>query len=118
MDFLKACVLFAVILGLVSLAGTIINNGIVLIDRIEKNRSEGRNDYDAVVSAAVSRFRPIMMSMTTTVLGLLPLILSRYPLFYGLVCVMAWGLTIGTDFTLFFRVQMPGARLTAAAEPA
>ncbi len=127
MDFLKACVLFTVILGLVSLAGTIVNNGIALIDRIETNRSEGSNDYDAVVSAAVSMFRPIMMSMTTTVLGLLPLIFSRDPLFYGLVCVMAWGLAIGTDFTLvvvptlyplFFRVQMPGARLTAAAESA
>ena len=69
MDFLKACVLFTVILGLVSLVGTIINNGIVLIDRIETNRAEGSNDYDAVVSAAGSRFRPIMMSMTTTVLG-------------------------------------------------
>ena len=68
-----------------------------------------------------------MMSMTTTVLGLLPLILSRDPLFYGLACVMAWGLAIGTVFTLvvvptlytlFFRVQMPGARLTADSQPA
>jgi multidrug efflux pump subunit AcrB len=108
---------FMVILGLLSLAGTIINNGIVLIDKIEVNRSEGTADYEAVVSAGISRLRPIMMSVTTTVLGLLPLILSHDPLFYGLASVMAWGLAIGTVFTLvvvptlytlFFRVQIPG----------
>jgi multidrug efflux pump subunit AcrB len=108
---------FMVILGLLSLAGVIINNGIVLIDKIEVNRSEGKNDYDAVVSGAISRLRPIFMSVTTTVLGLLPLILSRDPLFYGLASVMAWGLAVGTVFTLilvptlytlFMRVQIPG----------
>ena len=107
---------FMVILGLLSLMGTIINNGIVLIDKIEVNRSGGQADYDAVVGAAISRFRPILMSMTTTVLGLLPLIISRDPLFYGLASVMAWGLAIGTVFTLgvvpmlytlFFRVPIP-----------
>ncbi len=114
---------FMVILGLLSLMGTIINNGIVLIDKIESNRAEGMGDYEAVVSAAVSRFRPILMSMTTTVLGLLPLIVSRDPLFYGLASVMAWGLAIGTFFTLglvpvlytlFFRVRIPDPTETAA----
>lgn len=112
---------FMVILGLLSLAGTIINNGIVLIDKIETNRSDGSSDYDAVVSAQISRLRPILMSVTTTVLGLLPLIISRDPLFYGLACVMAWGLAIGTVFTLvvvptlytlFFSVPIPRARST------
>ena len=112
---------FMVILGLLSLAGSIVNNGIILIDKIETNRSEGDADYDAVVSAAISRLRPILMSVSTTVLGLLPLILSRDPLFYGLACVMAWGLAIGTVFTLvvvptlytlFFRVQIPRPRST------
>ena len=107
---------FMVILGLLSLAGTIINNGIVLIDRIETNREGNSDDYEAVVTAGISRLRPILMSMTTTVLGLLPLILSQDPLFYGLACVMAWGLAIGTVFTLlvvptlytlFFRVAIP-----------
>lgn len=107
---------FMVILGLLSLAGTLINNGIVLIDKMEINRQEGLGDYDAVVSASISRFRPILMSVTTTVLGLLPLILSRDPLFYGMASVMAWGLAIGTVFTLgvvpilytlFFRVEIP-----------
>jgi multidrug efflux pump subunit AcrB len=75
----------------------------------------------------VSRLRPILMSMTTTVLGLLPLIVSLDPLFYGLASIMAWGLAIGTVFTLvvvptlytlFFRVQIPGkSTIAAAAEP-
>jgi multidrug efflux pump subunit AcrB len=111
-----------VILGLLSLMGTIINNGIVLIDKIESNRQEGMADYEAMVGAAISRFRPILMSVTTTVLGLLPLIISRDPLFYGLACVMAWGLAIGTVFTLgvvpvlyslFFKVAVPARVRTA-----
>ena len=116
---------FMVILGLLSLAGTIINNGIVLIDKIETNRGEGSSDYEAVVSAGVSRLRPLLMSMSTTVLGLLPLIVSHDPLFYGLASVMAWGLAIGTVFTLvvvptlytlFFRVRVPSARMTEGAQ--
>lgn len=112
---------FMVILGLLSLAGTIINNGIVLIDRIETLRNSGSSPYDAVVGSAISRFRPILMSVTTTVLGLLPLMLSKDPLFYGMACVMAWGLAIGTVFTLgvvpvlytlFFRIAPP--KLTPA----
>ena len=46
------------ILGLLSLAGIIINNGIVLIDRIDSERQSGRDAYSAVIEATVSRFRP------------------------------------------------------------
>lgn len=107
---------FMVILGLLSLAGTLINNGIVLIDKIESQRETGMENYRAIVSASISRFRPILMSVTTTVLGLMPLIVSRDPLFYGMACVMAWGLAVGTVFTLgvvpvlyslFFRIRPP-----------
>ena len=109
---------FMVILGLLSLAGTIINNGIVMIDRIETLRDSGSSPYDAVIGSAISRFRPILLSVTTTVLGLLPLIISQDPLFYGMACVMAFGLIVGTVFTLgivpilytlFFRVRFPDA---------
>ncbi|MCK5189646.1 MAG: efflux RND transporter permease subunit, partial [Methylococcales bacterium] len=107
---------FMVILGLLSLAGTIINNGIVMIDRVETLRESGSSPYDAVIGSAISRFRPIMLSVTTTVLGLLPLIISQDPLFYGMACVMAFGLIVGTVFTLgvvpilytlFFRISIP-----------
>ena len=107
---------FMVILGLLSLAGIIINNGIVLLDRVDSERAAGRDAYDAIVTAALSRFRPILMTTMTTVLGLLPLIISADPLFYGLACVIAFGLAVGTVLTLgvvpvfyalFFRVKAP-----------
>ncbi|NOQ63634.1 MAG: MMPL family transporter, partial [Methyloprofundus sp.] len=107
---------FMVILGLLSLAGIIINNGIVLLDRIESEAKEGKTLYRAIISAAIARFRPILMTTLTTMLGLLPLILSKDPLFYGMACVIAFGLLVGTVLTLvivpvlyslFMRVEIP-----------
>ncbi len=91
---------FMVILGLLSLAGIIINNGIVLLDRIEIECNAGKPPYKAVIAAAIARFRPILMTTLTTILGLLPLILSKDPLFYGMACVIAFGLLVGTILTL------------------
>jgi multidrug efflux pump subunit AcrB len=107
---------FMVILGLLALAGSIVNNGIVMIDKIEENRRAGQTPYDAVINSAVSRFRPILLSVSTTMLGFSPLILNHDPLFYGMACVMFFGLGIGSLFTLnyvpalysiFFRVKIP-----------
>ena len=107
---------FMVILGLLALAGSIVNNGIVMIDKIEENRRDGQTPYDAVVNSAVSRFRPILLSVSTTMLGFSPLIINRDPLFYGMASVMFFGLGIGSMFTLnyvpalysvFFRVKVP-----------
>ena len=117
---------FMSILGLLSLAGIIINNGIVLIDRIDSERAAGTNPYDAVITAAITRFRPILMTTITTVLGLLPLIVSKDPLFYSMAIVIAFGLLIGTVLTLgivpvlyslLFRAKIPG-RPAAATAPA
>ncbi|MBW2438242.1 MAG: efflux RND transporter permease subunit, partial [Deltaproteobacteria bacterium] len=103
-------------LGLLSLAGVIINNGIVLIDKIDSERAAGREAYDAVVMAAVSRFRPIVMTTITTILGVMPLIISQDALFYSLAIILAFGLAAGTVLTLavapviytvFFRVKVP-----------
>ena len=91
---------FFSILGFLSLAGVIINNGIVLIDRIDSERQLGREALEAVVNAAVSRFRPIMMSAVTTILGVMPIILVRDPLFYSMATVIAAGLALGTLLTL------------------
>ena len=77
-----------------------INNGIVLIDRIEIERGAGREAYDAIVAAALSRLRPILMSAGTTVLGLAPLIVWRDALFYGMASAIAAGLAVGTILTL------------------
>ena len=108
---------FMVLLGLLALAGSIVNNGIVMIDKIEENIGEGQEPYDAIVNSAISRFRPILLSVSTTMLGFLPLIINNDPLFYGMACVMFFGLGIGSVFTLnyvpalyalFFKVKAPG----------
>ncbi len=91
---------FMVTLGIYSLAGIIINNAIVLIDRIDLERAAGRSPGEAIVEACVMRLRPIIMTTITTILGLLPLILSRDPLFYGMSNAMAFGLGVGTILTL------------------
>jgi multidrug efflux pump subunit AcrB len=113
---------FMVILGLLALAGSIVNNGIVMIDKIEENKREGQTPYDAVVNSAVSRFRPILLSVSTTMLGFSPLIINNDPLFYGMACVMFFGLGIGSLFTLnyvpalysiFFGVKLPADKVPA-----
>jgi multidrug efflux pump subunit AcrB len=87
-------------LGLLSLAGVIINNGIVLIDKIDSDRAEGIPPHAAILNAALSRFRPILMTTVTTVFGLLPLILSHDPLFFSMAVILAFGLIFGTILTL------------------
>ena len=91
---------FFAMLGLLSLAGVIINNGIVLIDKIDSDRAAGAEPYAAVVGAALSRFRPILMTTVTTVFGLLPLIISLDPLFFSMAVILAFGLMFGTVLTL------------------
>ncbi len=122
---------FMVILGLLSLAGIIINNGIVLIDRIDVELDSGREPYDAIVAACLARLRPILMTTVTTILGLMTLIVSVDPLFYGMAVAIAFGLGVATIFTLgvvpvlyavFFRVKNPPSpgperALPAAAHP-
>ncbi|MGE4564524.1 MAG: efflux RND transporter permease subunit, partial [Victivallaceae bacterium] len=93
---------FMVILGLLSLAGSIVNNGIVLIDRIESYRNEGMAPYDAIINTCINRLRPIFLSVSTTALGVLTLIYPYNPLFYGMASVLIFGLLIGSLFTLGF----------------
>ena len=62
-----------VFIGLIMLAGIVVNNAIVLIDRINQLRASGSEKADAITEAATSRLRPILMTTLTTVLGLLPM---------------------------------------------
>lgn len=105
---------FMVILGIYSLAGIVVNNAIVLIDRIKIEMDNGSAEYDAVINSCLTRLRPIAMATITTITGLLPLILTKDPLFYGMANVLAFGLGIGTVLTLcvvpslyciFYKVQ-------------
>ncbi|MEL6761640.1 MAG: efflux RND transporter permease subunit, partial [Myxococcota bacterium] len=91
---------FMVVLGLLALAGIIVNNGIVLIDRIDIELREGKLLDEAIVSASVRRFRPILMTTVTTILGFLPLIVFQDVLFYAMASAMAFGLIVGTALTL------------------
>ncbi len=59
------------------LTGIVVTNGIVLIDKIERNRKEGLAFKDAIMQGSLSRVRPIFMTAGTTILTLLPLALTH-----------------------------------------
>jgi len=65
-----------VLIGVIMLAGIVVNNAIVLVDRINQLRHKGKDKLTAIMEASESRFRPIIMTTMTTVLGLTPLALS------------------------------------------
>jgi multidrug efflux pump subunit AcrB len=87
-------------LGLLALAGIIVNNAIVLIERIDEERLTTENLGSAVTIAAQARFRPIVMTTLTTIVGLVPLYLLGGELWRGMTVVMMFGLGIGTILTL------------------
>ncbi|RFB18157.1 AcrB/AcrD/AcrF family protein [Bacillus sp. HNG] len=61
------------IIGIIVLAGIVVNNAIVIVDYINKKKEEGMGSYEAIVVAVKDRTRPVMMTASTTILGLLPL---------------------------------------------
>jgi HAE1 family hydrophobic/amphiphilic exporter-1 len=65
-----------VMIGLIVLAGVVVNNAIVLVDTINRLRDSGLNAVDAIEKAAAMRLRPIVITTATTVLGLMPLALG------------------------------------------
>jgi len=92
-----------VFIGLIMLAGIVVNNAIVLVDRINQLRQEGRDKMDAISEAAKSRLRPIIMTTLTTALGLSPMALGlgdgsevRAPM----AITVIFGLTLSTLLTL------------------
>ena len=93
---------FTAVLGIFSLAGIIVNNGIVLIDRIDSERATGLDVHDSIINASVSRMRPILMTTLTTVLGLIPLMLFGGALWYPMSIVIIFGLAVSSIFTLGF----------------
>ena len=94
---------FMPFLGVISLAGIVINNAIVLIDRMEiEQRDLGRTEQDAVIGACLQRFRPILLATFTTVLGLIPLYLSGGEMWEGMAVSIMVGLLFGTIITLLF----------------
>ncbi len=94
---------FMPFLGVISLAGIVINNAIVLIDRIQIEESEIKRPIsDAIIAACLQRFRPILLATFTTVLGLIPLYLSGGEMWEGMAVSIMIGLLFGTVITLIF----------------
>ena len=106
---------FFTILGLISLSGIIINNAIVLLDRIAIEISDfGRTEADAVMTACQQRMRPILLTTATTVLGMTPLLWGGTAMFVPMAITIIFGLMFATGLTLlvvpvmyatFFRVS-------------
>ncbi|WP_419569438.1 efflux RND transporter permease subunit [Rheinheimera sp.] len=91
---------FMALLGFLSLSGMLVKNGIVLLDQIELELSEGKAAFAAVFDSAVSRVRPVAMAAITTILGMLPLVSDDF--FASMAVVIMFGLGFGTVLTLLF----------------
>jgi HAE1 family hydrophobic/amphiphilic exporter-1 len=91
--------------GLIILVGVVVNNGIVLIDKIHRSRSTTASREEAVLAGSAARVRPILMTALTTVFGLLPMALSTASNdgidYRALATCVAGGLVISTFFTLW-----------------
>ena len=90
---------FPAFLGVVALAGVVVNNAIVLIDRINENRGNGIEFKKAIAEAANSRFEPIFMTTITTIIGIIPLAISN-EFWAGLGFSLVFGLAFSTILTL------------------
>ena len=91
---------FVAILGILSLLGMIARNAVILIDQIEAERADGKAIWDAVIEAAMSRFRPIMLTAISTVLGMIPI---AFTIFWGpMAYAIMGGLLVATVLTLIF----------------
>ncbi len=89
------------LLGIVSLIGVVVNTGILLVEYINKAMEDGLSKKDACVESVRRRFRPIMLASTTTVLGLIPLMLNGGEFFRPLAIVFMGGIISTTGLTLF-----------------
>ncbi|MHB1393188.1 MAG: efflux RND transporter permease subunit [Clostridia bacterium] len=91
---------FTALLGIVSLLGVVVNNAIILVDYINEERRRGKPIDTACKDAVNMRFRPIMLTTTTTVIGLIPLVMSGSQLFAPMSISLMFGLMLSTLLTL------------------
>lgn len=91
---------FVAIGGFIALMGMIMRNSVILIDQIEKNIASGLPAYDAIVKAAVDRFRPIMLTAMAAILAMIPLVTN---VFWGsMAATIMGGLLVATVLTIFY----------------
>ncbi len=92
-----------VMIGIILLAGIVVNNAIVLIDFIKMTRERGSERQEAIIESCRTRLRPILMTTMTTVLGMLPLSLGigeGAEVYRGMAITVMWGLSVSTLLTL------------------
>lgn len=110
---------FMTLLGVISLAGIVINNAIVLLDRIRiEIEEEGREPREAILESAQQRLRPILLTTCTTIGGMIPLYTGGGAMWEPMAISIISGLAFATALTLgvvpvlfavFFRVPEPGS---------
>ncbi len=102
---------FTALLGLLSLSGMLIKNGIVLVEEIDLRRAMGGDPDDAIVTASVSRLRPVVLAAATTILGMIPLLADAF--FASMAVTIMGGLAFASVLTLIaapvlYRIFIPG----------
>ena len=99
-NFRAGPISFTAMLGMVSLLGMVVNNAIVLIDFINTELREGIHIQQACLIAVDKRFRPILLTTVTTVIGLIPLVVTGGELFQPLAIALMFGLMVSMLLTL------------------
>nr|WP_086940848.1 efflux RND transporter permease subunit [Thaumasiovibrio occultus] len=89
---------FTALLGLLSLSGMIVKNGIVLVEQIQIESEEGLDIKEAIVHASIARMRPVVMAAVTTMLGMIPLVFDAF--FQSMAVAIIFGLGFATILTL------------------
>ena len=91
------------VFGVVALTGVVVNDSLLLIDKVNRNRIEGKNIHDAVVFAGMRRFRPILLTSLTTFFGLMPMMLEtsvQAQFLIPMAISLAFGIIFATNITL------------------
>jgi len=91
---------FVAMLGTLAMFGIIMRNSVILVHQIDEDIREGHTRFEAIVGAAVRRFRPITLTAMAAVLGLIPLLRSNF--FGPLATALMGGITVATVLTIFF----------------
>jgi multidrug efflux pump subunit AcrB len=109
---------FMALLGLLSLSGMLLKNGIVLLDQINTELNDGTEPYKAVFMSGVSRVRPVSMAAITTILGMIPLLADAF--FESMAAAIMFGLGFATVLTLIvvpvLYTMLHGIKYRALAE--
>ena len=114
---MNAAFSFMALLGLLSLSGMLIKNGIVLVDQINLELDSGKEPYKAVFDSGVSRVRPVAMAAITTILGMIPLLFDVF--FQSMAVTIMFGLGFATVltlivvpvlYTMLFKIKVPKQR--------